>query len=31
MTAARHFDQYAAIQGHDEIVAMAPAGSTRAW
>jgi alkylhydroperoxidase/carboxymuconolactone decarboxylase family protein YurZ len=25
MTAARHFDQYAAIPGHDEIVAMAPA------
>jgi hypothetical protein len=25
MTAARHFDQYAAVPGHDEIVAMAPA------
>jgi hypothetical protein len=25
MTAARHFDNYAAILGHDEIVAMAPA------
>ena len=24
MTAARHFDQYAAVPGHDEIVAMAP-------
>jgi hypothetical protein len=23
MTPARHFDQYAAIHGHDEIVAMA--------
>ena len=25
MTAARHFDQYAAVPGHNEIVAMAPA------
>ena len=25
MTATRHFDQHAAIPGHDEIVAMAPA------
>jgi hypothetical protein len=25
MTAARHFDQHAAIPGHDRIVAMAPA------
>jgi hypothetical protein len=25
MTAARHLDQYAAVPGHDEIVAMAPA------
>ena len=25
MTAARHFDKYAAVPGHDEIVAMAPA------
>jgi hypothetical protein len=25
MTTARHFDQYAAVPGHDEIVAMAPA------
>ena len=25
MTAARHFDQHAAIPGHDEIAAMAPA------
>ena len=25
MTAARHFDHYAAVPGHDEIVAMAPA------
>jgi len=25
MTAARHFDKHAAIPGHDEIVAMAPA------
>jgi hypothetical protein len=25
ITAARHFDQYAAVPGHDEIVAMAPA------
>ena len=25
MTAARHFDRFAAVPGHDEIVAMAPA------
>ena len=25
MTGARHFDQYAAISGHDEIVAIATA------
>lgn len=25
MTAARHFGQFAAVSGHDEIVAMAPA------
>ena len=25
MTAARHFDQYAAVPGHVEIVAMSPA------
>jgi hypothetical protein len=25
MTAARHSDQYTAVPGHDEIVAMAPA------
>lgn len=25
MTAARHFDRFAAVPGHDEIVSMAPA------
>lgn len=25
MTAAKHFDQYAAVPGHDEIMAIAPA------
>ncbi len=25
MTAARHFDRFAAVPGHDEIAAMAPA------
>jgi hypothetical protein len=25
MTTARHFDRFAAVAGHDEIVAMAPA------